>query len=88
MALVGAIRRAHGQSSLTEQFTTAAKIDGQWIVFGLAHEVGVHRNWLSARIRNGTLLATRHPVTSHYLIPDDPAMLARLRAQRERCCYR
>jgi len=86
--LVGQIRRARGQISLTEQFKTQAKIDGHWTVFGLAQELDVHRNWLYARIRKGTLPATRHPVIGHYLIPDDPELLASLRAQRARCCYR
>jgi hypothetical protein len=88
VSLVGTIRRARGQASLTEQFRTAAKLDGQWTVWSLAQELAVHRNWLYARIRNGTLPATRHPATGHDLIPDDPDLLARLRAQRERCCYR
>jgi len=87
-ALVATIRRARGQISLTEQFKTAAKIDGQWTICGLAQELAVHRNWLYSRIRTGTLPATRHPVTHHYLIPDDPDILTRLRSQRERCCYR
>ena len=87
-SLVGVIRRAHGQVSLTEQFRTAAQLDGQWTVWGLARELTVSRNWLYARIRSGALPATRHPATGHYLIPDDPELLARLRAQRERCCYR
>ena len=33
-ALVGEIRRARGQISLTEQFRTHAKIEEQWTVFG------------------------------------------------------
>ncbi len=86
--VVGTIRRARGQISLTEQFKTQAKIDGQWTVFGLAQELDVHRNWLYARIRKGTLPATRHAVIGHYLIPDDPELLASLRAQRARSCYR
>jgi DNA invertase Pin-like site-specific DNA recombinase len=86
--LIGDLRRARGQISLTEQFQTQAKLDGQWTGFGLAQELAVHRNWLYTRIRNGTLPATRHPVIGHYLIPDAPEVLATLRAQRERCCYR
>jgi hypothetical protein len=86
-ALVASIRHARGQISLTEQFKTQAKLHGQWTVYGLAQELAVHRNWLYARIRNGTLPATRHSVTGHYLIPDDPDLLDRLRTQRERCCY-
>jgi DNA invertase Pin-like site-specific DNA recombinase len=86
-SLIGEIRRARGQISLTEQFRTQAKLDGQWTVFGLAQELAVHRNWLYTRIRNGTLPATRHPVLGHYLIPDTPEIMTTLRAQRERCCY-
>lgn len=88
VSLVGEIRRARGQISLTEQFKTQAKIDRCWTVFGLAQELAVHRNWLYTRIRQGTLPAKRHPVVGHYLIPDEPEVLATLRAQRERCCYR
>ncbi len=88
VSLVGEIRRTRGQIALTERFKTEAKIDGQWTVLGLAQELAVHRNWLYTRIHNGTLPATRHPVTGHYLIPDAPELLARLRTQRERCCYR
>ena len=86
-SLVGEIRRARGQISLTEQFRTQAKVEGQWTVFGLSQELGVHRNWLYTRIRKGTLLATRHAVIGHYLVPDEPELLATLRAQRDRCCY-
>jgi hypothetical protein len=85
---VAEIRRARGQISLTEQFKTQPKVDGQWTIFGLAQELDVHRNWLYTRIRNGTLPATRHEVTGHYLIPDEEGLLAMLRAQRERCLYR
>ena len=86
-ALVGEVRRARGQISLTEQFRTQAKLEGQWTIFGLAQELAVHRNWLYTRIRNGSLPATRHPVLGHYLISDTPEILTMLRAQRERCCY-
>ena len=34
------------------------------------------------------LPATRHAVVGHYLIPAAPALLATLRAPRDRCCYR
>ncbi len=87
-SLVGEIRRARGQISLTEQFKTQVKVEGQWTVFGLAQELAVHRNWLYTRIHQGTLPATRHSVTGHYLIADEPELLAKLRAQRDRCCYR
>src|SRR5204863_1055489 len=54
----------------------------QWTIFGLAQELGVHRNWLYTRIHKGTLPATRHSVTGHYLIADEPEILAMLRAER------
>lgn len=79
-ALVGKVRRAHGQTALFEQFRRQARIDGQWTAWGLARHLGVTRNWLYDRIRNGTLPASRHPATGHYLIADDPALLAWLRA--------
>ena len=85
---VAQIRRARGQVSLVEQFRTQAKVDDQWTVFGLAQELGVHRNWLYARIRRGRLPATRHPVLGQYLIPDTPDLLQTLVAQRDRCGYR
>jgi DNA invertase Pin-like site-specific DNA recombinase len=85
--LVAQSRRARGQGSLTEQFKTQAKIDGHWTVCGLAQALAVHRNWLYARIRRGQIPATRHPVLGHYLVPDDPDLLARLRTQRDRCGY-
>ena len=87
VSMVAEIRRARGQISLTEQFKTQAKVDGQWTIFGLAQALKVHRNWLYTRIRNGTLPATRHAVTGHYLIPDDPTLFAKLQAQRDRCAY-
>jgi len=71
-SLVGEIRRVRGQISLTEQFKTQAKVEGQWTIFGLAQELEVHRNWLYTRIHKGTLPATRHSVTGHYLIADEP----------------
>jgi DNA invertase Pin-like site-specific DNA recombinase len=84
---VAQMRRAAGQVALTAQFKSQAKIEGQWTVQGLAEELGVHRNWLYARMRRGTLLASRHPVTGHYLIADDAELLERLGGERDRCCY-
>ncbi len=80
-AKVGKIRRSLGQASLTEQCRRAAKVDGQWTVYGLGRELGVDRNWLYRRLYRGTLTASRHPTTGHYLIPDEPELLARLRAE-------
>ena len=86
--LVTRLRRQQGFPSLTTQFRQQARIDGQWTVWGLARALHVDRDWLYARIRDGTLPATRHPVIGHYLIPDDPALLAQLETllpQAARC---
>jgi DNA invertase Pin-like site-specific DNA recombinase len=79
--LVAQVRRAHGQASLTEQFRCMDKLEGQWTVWGLARALGVDRNWFYRRIYKGTLPATRHLASGHYLIPDDPALLTALRAE-------
>jgi hypothetical protein len=34
------------QISLTEPCKTKATSDGQWMVFGLAQDLAVHRNWV------------------------------------------
>jgi hypothetical protein len=80
--LVGKIRRAQGTVGVRQQFRDLERIDGCWTIHGLAQELGVRRTWLYDRIRAGTLPATRHPVTGHYLIRDDPAVLAALRAEQ------
>lgn len=80
--LVGKIRRTQGAVSLRQQFRAREQIAGSWTLHGLAQELGVRRTWLYDRIRAGVLPATRHPVTGHYLIRDDPELLATLRAAR------
>jgi len=78
--LVAKLRRSLGQASLTEQFRRREQIEGQWTVWGLSRLLGVTRNWLYDRMAAGTVPATRHPTTGHHLIPNDPALIARLRA--------
>ncbi len=78
------VRHARGQGSLTEQFRLQDKIDGQWTVFGLSRLLQVDRNWLYKRIKKGSVSASRHPATGHYLIADDPELIARLMAQAPR----
>ena len=80
--LVTRLRRAQGYPSLTTQFRRQERIGGQWTVWGLARALHVDRDWLYAHIKAGTLPATRHPVIGHYLVPDDPALLAQLKARR------
>ena len=78
--MVAELRRQLGTPSLTAQYRCQAQIDGQWTVWGLAQHLGVDRDWLYRRIYKGTLATTRHPMTQHHLIPDDPALLAALTA--------
>jgi hypothetical protein len=88
VALVGELRRARGQLALTEHFKTHVKREGPWTVCGLAQPLAVPRHWRYTRIRHGSLPANRPAVTGHDLIPDAPELLAKLRAQPDRCGYR
>jgi DNA invertase Pin-like site-specific DNA recombinase len=78
---VGRICRGHDVSSVTEQFRGQVMIDGQWTVWGLSRHLGVQRNWLYKRIQDQRVPTTRHPVTGHYLIPNDPKVVAALAAE-------
>jgi hypothetical protein len=79
------VRRAQGQVAVRQQFREQAQVDGCWTVWGLARELGVARGWLYQRIKRGTLPATRHVRTGHYLIPDDSTLVAQLRAAAAAC---
>jgi hypothetical protein len=79
--LVGQVRRRHGQTSLLIQLRGQDQVDGQWTVAGLARALGVARHWVYRRIRQGGLPTARHPATGYHLIPDDPVLLATLRAE-------
>ena len=81
VTLVRRVRRAHGGTSLFETCRTRAKIGDDWTIWGLARALGVDRDWLYRRIYAGTLPTTRHPTTGHYLIRDDPTLIAALRAR-------
>ncbi len=83
--MVAELRRQLGTPSLTAQYRCQAQIDGQWTVWGLAQHLGVDRDWLYRRIYKGTLATTRHPMTQHHLIADDPALLAALTAAVAAC---
>ena len=76
LKLVFRVRRQHGQASLFAQCRTQAKIGHDWTVWGLSRFLGVDRNWLYRRIYAGRLATERHPATGHYLIKDDPAVIA------------
>ncbi len=62
-------------------------MDDMWTIHGLAHHLGVEREWLYHRMRTGALRepdVIRKPPYGNYLIHDDPALLARLRAEVQR----
>jgi hypothetical protein len=78
--LVRTIRQEAGLSpSVTNR--GQERVDGPWTVRGLAARLGVSGDRVLARIRAGRLPATRHPVTGHYLVADEPALLDRLREE-------
>jgi hypothetical protein len=81
--LVGKIRRAQRRVGMRQQFRSEPQIAGEWTIHGLAQELGVRRTGLYTRIRNGTLPAHRHPGSGHYLIPNDPDVLALLQTERD-----
>jgi DNA invertase Pin-like site-specific DNA recombinase len=78
--LVVRVRTAQGVVPVSQQFRQHAKLDEEWTVHGLAQELGVDRNWIYCRIKQGLLPARRHPATGNYLIRDDPSLLEQLRA--------
>ncbi len=80
--LVGKVRRAHSGAAVRQQFRSQDQIDGQWTIRGASRALQVRRTWLYTRIVAGRIPATRHPVTGHYLIPDDPTLLEHLRRER------
>jgi hypothetical protein len=67
--------------SLTERLRREDRLDGAWTVGGLARTLDVTAAWVRQRIADGTVPARRHVATGRYLIPDDPAALAGLRAR-------
>ncbi len=78
--LVRTIRREAGHVSPAMSYRGEDRIDGQWTVRGLVRLLGVSRERILRRLRDGVVPATRLPVSGHYLVADDPAVLARLRA--------
>jgi hypothetical protein len=75
---VAKLRHLYGLISLRTRFRQEARIDGRWTTPGLARRLGVPRKWVDRRIESGTIPASRHPIVGHFLIPDDPDLLARL----------
>jgi DNA invertase Pin-like site-specific DNA recombinase len=79
--LVGKMRRAHGIVGVRQQFRTQEHIAEDWTIRGLAQVLQVGHRWLYDRIAKGVLPARRHPQTGHYLIANDPQLLASLQAE-------
>ena len=78
------IRNQHHWVSRYHQHRLANKIDGMWTIHGLAHHLGVEREWFYHRLRTGALGepdVVRKPPYGNYRIRDDTALLARLRAE-------
>jgi hypothetical protein len=81
------IRNQHHWVSRYHQHRLADKIDGMWTIHGLAHHLGVEREWFYQRIRSGSLRepdVIRKPPYGNYLIRDDAALLARLQTDVQR----
>jgi DNA invertase Pin-like site-specific DNA recombinase len=81
------IRNQHHWVSRYHQHRLADKIDGMWTIHGLSRHLGVEREWFYQRIRTGSLQepdVMRKPPYGNYLIRDDAALLARLRAEVQR----
>jgi hypothetical protein len=80
------IRNQQHWVSRYHQHRLADKIDGMWTIHGLSRHLGVERECFYHRIRTGTLGepdVIRKPPYGNYLIRDDAALLARLRADKQ-----
>jgi DNA invertase Pin-like site-specific DNA recombinase len=75
---VGKLRRIHGFPSLRTQLRQQDQVEGQWTTAGLTKHLHIPRKWLYALMACGTLSATRHPLTGHFLIHADAAKLEQL----------
>lgn len=78
------LRKNHGQVSSLHRHRKAVMIDGFWTIPGLTQELGVGQNWLYQRIYQGKLREPdiqRLPGYRVHLIPNDPDLLDRLRAE-------
>ena len=73
------VRRERGIRSLYEMHKGIEKLEGKWMVLGLARELGVNESWIYRLIHSGTFATERHPKTGRFLVADDPELLAELR---------
>lgn len=78
------LRKNHGQVSSLHRHRKVSMIDGFWTIPGLTRELGVGQRWLYQQIYQGKLTEPdikRLPGYRVYLIPNDPVLLERLRAE-------
>jgi DNA invertase Pin-like site-specific DNA recombinase len=78
------LRKNHGQVSSLHRHRKVSMIDGFWTIPGLTRELGVGQHWLYQRIYQGKLTEPdiqRLPGYRVYLIPNNPDLVARLRAE-------
>jgi DNA invertase Pin-like site-specific DNA recombinase len=78
---IGKLRRQHQIVSVRTTYRQQDQIAGQWTVAGLIRVLGVNRRRIYELIERGVVPATQHPQSGHYLIPDDPVVLAALQAK-------
>jgi hypothetical protein len=88
LRLVRDIRKAEGIPSLYQQCRGHARVGTHWTVPGLACWLGVRKGWVYERIGAGLIPATPYAATGCYVIPDDPALLERLRTLAEQTLSR
>jgi DNA invertase Pin-like site-specific DNA recombinase len=71
-AVVVAVRARAGETSVLKRLSKQEKIESCWTVRGLAHELGVDRDWVYNRITSGTIPAAHYRQSHYYVIEDDP----------------
>ena len=79
LAVVRTLRTRSGETSVLKRLSKQEKIDGFWTVQGLAHELGVSRDWVYNRVTSGTIPVAHYRQSQYYIIEDTPHLLARLR---------
>lgn len=79
--VVQKLRLKRGIPSVNHRFRSQEKVDGRWTILGLSRKFGVDRNWFYPRLKSGAIPAERNPKTGHYLVEDDPALMADLEKQ-------
>jgi len=77
-SVIQKLRAKRGIPSVNHRFRSQEKVDGRWTILGLSRKLGVDRNWFYKRIKKGDIPAERQPKTGHYLVGDDPELIAAL----------